>query len=119
MEEADLLCGRTAIVDHGKVLALDSPAQLKRSVPGGYLVELQLRNGANESFTQALQALRGVVEIKSESDRVRIYADRIEGLLANAMRIAGEQNVSVTDAHVSEPSLENLFLHLTGRSLRE
>ena len=119
MEEADQLCGRTAIVDHGKVLALDSPAQLKRSVPGGYLVELQVRSGGNGSFTDALQTLPGVVEIKSENDRVRIYADRVEGLLANAMRLAGEQNVMVTDAHVSEPSLENLFLHLTGRSLRE
>ena len=119
MEEADQLCGRTAIVDHGKVLALDSPAQLKRSVPGGYLVELQVRSSANRAFTEALQTLPGVVEIKTDSDRVRIYADRIEGLLANAMRLAGEQNVMVTDAHVSEPSLENLFLHLTGRSLRE
>jgi ABC-2 type transport system ATP-binding protein len=119
MEEADQLCGRTAIVDHGKVLALDSPAQLKRSVPGGYLVELQVRNNANGAFTEALQTLPGVVEIKSENDRVRIYADRVEGLLANAMRLAGEQDVMVTDAHVSEPSLENLFLHLTGRSLRE
>ena len=119
MEEADQLCGRTAIVDHGKVLALDSPAQLKRSVPGGYLVELQVRSGSDGSFTDALQTLPGVVEIKSENDRVRIYADRVEGLLANAMRLAGEQNVMVTDAHVSEPSLENLFLHLTGRSLRE
>ena len=119
MEEADQLCGRTAIVDHGKVLALDSPAQLKRSVPGGYLVELQVRNNVNGAFTEALQNLPGVVEIKSENDRVRIYADRVEGLLANAMRLAGEQNVMVTDAHVSEPSLENLFLHLTGRSLRE
>ena len=119
MEEADQLCGRTAIVDHGKVLALDSPAALKRSVPGGYLVELQIRNNANGAFAEALQTLPGVVEIKSENDRVRIYADQVEGLLANAMRLAGEQNVMVTDAHVSEPSLENLFLHLTGRSLRE
>jgi ABC-2 type transport system ATP-binding protein len=119
MEEADQLCGRTAIVDHGKVLALDSPAQLKRSVPGGYLVELQVRDGADGAFTDALQTLPGVVEIKTENDRVRIYADRVEGLLANAMRLAADQNVMVTDAHVSEPSLENLFLHLTGRSLRE
>ena len=119
MEEADQLCGRTAIVDHGKVLALDSPAQLKRSVPGGYLVELQVRNSANGAFAEALKTLSGVVEVKAENDRVRIYADRVEGLLANAMRLAGEQSVMVTDAHVSEPSLENLFLHLTGRSLRE
>src|SRR5437660_12674940 len=119
MEEADQLCRRIAIIDHGKLLALDSPAQLKRSVPGGYLIELQIRGGANETFSEALRSLTGVVEIKAENDRVRIYADRIEGLLANAMRLAGEQNVMVTDAHVSEPSLENLFLHLTGRSLRE
>src|SRR5437870_11394870 len=45
MEEADQLCGRIAIIDHGKVLALDSPAQLKRNVPGGYLIELQVRDG--------------------------------------------------------------------------
>ena len=120
MEEADQLCRRIAIIDHGKLLALDSPLQLKRSVPGGYLIELQVRSdGAIESFASALPAVPGVVEVKSDHDRVRIYADRAEGLLANAMRLAGEQGVMVTDAHVAEPSLENLFLHLTGRSLRE
>ena len=121
MEEADQLCRRIAIIDHGKLLALDSPAQLKRSVPGGYLIELQVRerNGAAKTFTNALASLTGVVEVNSEHDRVRIYADRAEGLLANVMRLASEQGVMVTDAHVAEPSLENLFLHLTGRSLRE
>ena len=119
MEEADQLCERAAIIDHGKLLALDSPAQLKRSVPGGYLIELQVRGVAPDSFTTDLRALPGVVDIKAEQDRVRIYADRAEGLLANAMRLAGDQGVNVTDAHVAEPSLENLFLHLTGRSLRE
>src|SRR5213075_1334844 len=119
MEEADQLCRRIAIIDHGKLLTLDSPSQLKRSVPGGYLIELQVRDQVSEAFVDALRTLPGVVEIKTDSDRVRIYADRIEGLLANAMRLAGDQNVMVTDAHVSEPSLENLFLHLTGRSLRE
>jgi len=119
MEEADQLCRRIAIIDHGKLLVLDSPAQLKRSVPGGYLIELQVRDDVHGSFIEALRSLPGVVEIKAENDRIRIYADRVEGLLANAMRLAVEQNVMVTDAHVSEPSLENLFLHLTGRSLRE
>ena len=119
MEEADLLCERAAIIDHGKLLALDSPAQLKRSVPGGYLIELMARGGLNDSFANALRALPGVVDVKQEQERVRIYADRAEGLLANAMRLASEQGVMVTDAHVAEPSLENLFLHLTGRSLRE
>src|SRR5437588_1953275 len=119
MEEADQLCERAAIIDHGKLLALDSPAQLKRSVPGGYLIELQVRGDVPESFVALLQTLPGVVEAKSDQDHVRIYADHAEGLLANAMRVAGDQNVMITDAHVAEPSLENLFLHLTGRSLRE
>src|SRR5437773_5600687 len=118
MEEADQLCKRIAIIDHGKLLALDAPAQLKRSVPGGYLIELQVRD-LSESFSSALRSLPGVVEVKPDHDRLRIYADRVEGLLANAMRLAGEQGVMVTDAHVAEPSLENLFLHLTGRSLRD
>ena len=121
MEEADQLCQRIAIIDHGKLLALDSPTVLKRSVPGGYLIELQVRSedGAAQSFASGLSSFPGVVDVKPERDRVRIYADRAEGLLANAMRLASDQGVMVTDAHVSEPSLENLFLHLTGRSLRE
>jgi len=119
MEEADQLCQRAAIVDHGKVLALDSPAQLKRSVPGGYLVELQVRDGISDGFVSSLQSMSGVVEVKADDKRVRIYADHAEGLLATAMRLAADQNVTITDAHVAEPSLENLFLHLTGRSLRE
>lgn len=121
MEEADQLCRRIAIIDHGKLLALDSPAQLKRSVPGGYLIDLQIRSngGAASSFASVLHSLPGVVEVKSDTERVRIYADRAEGLLANAMRLASEHNVMVSDAHVAEPSLENLFLHLTGRSLRD
>jgi ABC-2 type transport system ATP-binding protein len=119
MEEADHLCQRAAIIDHGKLLALDSPAQLKQSVPGGYLIELQVRGEVPASFNASLHALPGVVEIKADQDRVRVYADRVEGLLANAMRLAADQGVTVTDAHVAEPSLENLFLHLTGRSLRQ
>jgi ABC-2 type transport system ATP-binding protein len=119
MEEADQLCGRAAIIDHGKLLALESPAQLKRSVPGGYLVQLQVRGEVSPSFVEALRSLPGVVEVKAEQGQVRVYADHAEGLLANAMRVAADLNVMVTDAHVAEPSLENLFLHLTGRSLRE
>ena len=119
MEEADQLCKRAAIVDHGKVLALDSPAQLKRSVPGGYLVELQVRDAISDGFVTSLQSMPGVIEVKPDEKRVRIYADHAEGLLASAMRLAADQNVMITDAHVAEPSLENLFLHLTGRSLRE
>jgi len=121
MDEADQLCQRIAIMDKGKVLQRGTPAALKSGVPGGYLIELQVQSadGAVTRLASALPELPGVVEVKAQNNIVRVYADKAEGLLVNAMRVAGEHGVVVTDAHVSEPSLENLFLHLTGRSLRE
>ncbi|HZS47841.1 MAG TPA: ATP-binding cassette domain-containing protein [Blastocatellia bacterium] len=121
MEEADELCQRIAVVDHGKLLAMDTPVKLKSSVPGGYLVELQTsaQDGAASNLQTALKAIPGVVEVLNVDGRIRMYADKAEGMLAQAMKVAGDQGVSVTDAHVAEPSLENFFLHLTGRSLRE
>jgi ABC-2 type transport system ATP-binding protein len=121
MEEADQLCRRIAIMDKGTLLQLDTPSQLKAGVPGGYLIELQVQSadGAVKLLASELPALAGVVDVKVQNNTIRVYADKAEGLLANAMRVAGERGVMVTDAHVSEPSLENLFLHLTGRSLRD
>src|SRR2546429_9572792 len=71
VEEADQLCERAAIIDHGKLLALDSPAQLKRSVPGGYLIELQVGGDVADSFKTVMPALPGVVSIKGEPDADR------------------------------------------------
>ena len=121
MEEADQLCRRIAILDRGKLLAMDSPARLKTQVPGGYVVELQVRaeEDAARRLESALRGLPGVVEVAPAEGRIRLYADKAEGLLVSAMRAASDEGVMVTDAHVAEPSLENLFLHLTGRSLRE
>ncbi|MFY9553901.1 MAG: ATP-binding cassette domain-containing protein [Blastocatellia bacterium] len=121
MDEADQLCQRIAIMDKGKLLEMGTPSKLKAGVPGGYLIELQVQSadGAINSLASALPTLAGVVDVKTHNHTIRVYADKLEGLLANAMRVAGEHGVMVTDAHVSEPSLENLFLHLTGRSLRD
>src|ERR1041384_5770985 len=121
MEEADQLCQRIAIMDKGKLLALDAPAKLKASVPGGYLIELHTRatDGDGAQLISSLRTLPGVAEVNAQDGLVRLYADKAEGLLANAMRLASEQGIMITDAHVAEPSLEHLFLHLTGRSLRQ
>jgi ABC-2 type transport system ATP-binding protein len=121
MEEADELCQRIAIVDHGKLLAMDTPGKLKSSIPGGYLIELQTQalDGSASKLQDALKSMPGVVEVNNIDGRFRMYADKAEGMLAQAMKVASDQGVSVTDARVAEPSLENFFLHLTGRSLRE
>src|SRR5437016_5028952 len=119
MEEADALCDRLAIIDHGKNIALGTPRQLKSSVPGGFL--LRLRFGQHSpDLLQRLQLLAGVREVRTSDDTaVDLYADRGGSLLPEIATLASASSVELHDVHISEPSLENLFLHHTGRSLRE
>jgi ABC-2 type transport system ATP-binding protein len=131
MEEADALSHRLAIIDHGRNIALGTPTELKSSVPGGFL--LRLRFGQHSpSLLQQLQSLSGVREVRAQtqgghlqSDRdgeqnsADLYADRGGSLIPAIASLAAAANVELCDVHISEPSLENLFLHHTGRSLRE
>ena len=119
MEEADSLCHRIAIVDHGKVIAIGTPQELKRSIPGGYLLRLQFA-AAPPALPTALGALGGVNEVRvSEGGRVDVYADHGGTLIPAIVDAATAAGTTIHDVHISEPSLENLFLHHTGRSLRE
>jgi len=123
MEEADALCQRLAIIDHGRNIALGSPEELKASVPGGFLLRLRFGQYPPE-LLQRLQTLAGVREVRpnnvANSDNgVDVYADRGGPLVSEIASLASSASVELCDVHISEPSLENLFLHHTGRSLRE
>jgi ABC-2 type transport system ATP-binding protein len=123
MEEADFLCQRLAIIDHGRKIALGTPAELKASVPGGYLLRLRFGHSSPE-LLQRLQTLAGVREVRANKDgdntnSADIYADRGGSLVSEIANLASGASVELCDVHISEPSLENLFLHHTGRSLRE
>lgn len=119
MEEADALCHRLAIIDHGRVIALGTPAQLKRSIPGGFLLRLRFGNPTYDLLAR-LQLLTGVREVRNtDSVGADVYADRGGSLLAEIAAAAAATGAELSDVHISEPSLENLFLHHTGRSLRD
>jgi ABC-2 type transport system ATP-binding protein len=119
MEEADALCQRLAIVDHGRIIALGTPRELKASVPGGYLLRLRFGQPSAE-LVQRLQNLAGVREARAtDGNGVDLYADRGGPLVPEIANAAVAANIELCDVHISEPSLENLFLHHTGRSLRE
>jgi ABC-2 type transport system ATP-binding protein len=119
MEEADALCQRVAIVDHGKVIALGSPAELKRSVPGGFVIHLSVQPRP-PSLLRQLERLQGVTEARASGENaVDLYADRGGSLVPEVVNLALLERVAIHDVKVSEPSLENLFLHHTGRSLRD
>jgi ABC-2 type transport system ATP-binding protein len=122
MEEADALCQRLAIIDHGRNIALGSPTELKAAVPGGFLLRLRFGQRSPE-LLERLQTLAGVREVRmndANSDKgVDVYADRGGSLVSEIASLASGSSVELCDVHISEPSLENLFLHHTGRSLRE
>ncbi len=119
MEEADALCQRVAIIDHGRNIALGRPRELKASVPGGYLLRLRFGQHSPE-LLRRLQTLAGVREVRANDDHsADVYADRGGPLVSEIANLASAASVELCDVHISEPSLENLFLHHTGRSLRE
>ena len=118
MEEADTLSERLAIVDHGRVIACGSPAQLKASIPGGFVLRLQF-DATPPELLRALGALATVRELRpGAGGGVDLYADRGGALVGEIARLAALHQVNLHDLHIAEPSLENLFLHHTGRSLR-
>jgi len=119
MEEADALCQRLAIIDHGCNIALGTPRELKASVPGGFLLQLRFGHRSPE-WLQRLQTLAGVREVRATHDNsADVYADRGGSLVSEIASLASSASIELYDVHISEPSLENLFLHHTGRSLRE
>jgi ABC-2 type transport system ATP-binding protein len=119
MEEADALCQRLAIVDHGHRIALGTPAELKASIPGGFVLRLRFGNQTPE-LLKKLEALAGVREVRAaEPAGVDVYADRGGSLIPEIANLAVSSGAELSDVHISEPSLENLFLHHTGRSLRD
>ncbi len=118
MEEADELCDRVAIIDHGKILVQDTPTALKGSVGAQKVYELDLRSQENiPALVQQLQQLSGVASVESINKGVRIFAHGADGLLSDVVREANPYGLR--DLTITETSLETVFIRLTGRDLRE
>ncbi len=116
MEEADRLCQRLAIVDRGRLLALDAPASLKARAPGGTLVELTLDGDAAPSLERA-RATPGILRVEAEKETLRAFAERGGEAVAPLVKAAEQAGRAVVSIHLAPPSLETLFISLTGRKL--
>ncbi|MGZ5296796.1 MAG: ABC transporter ATP-binding protein [Actinomycetota bacterium] len=118
MEEADRLCERLAIMDHGKLLALDTPEALKRTVGGDTVVKMTA-TGDPERLVVHMQSLTEVTDATAVEGIVQLTARRAEGLLPRAIAHAENGGYAVHDVSIDEPTLETVFINLTGKDLRE
>ncbi len=146
MEEASRLCDRIAIMDHGQILVCDTLAKLEELIPGGTTLELRVSvpkealavvgqsgeventSGASE-LRQVLGSLPGVAKVeeiapskKTETQTdltvFRLYAEDVSALIPQAVHVITEWNAELRDLHLARPSLEDVFIYLTGRNLR-
>ncbi len=117
LEEADALCDRLAIIDHGRIVAGGTPDELKRQVAGDVVVL-----GIKENRAKALELLRGqtfVREITDEEDALHLYVDRGETVMPVILRQLDSAGIELSSLSMARPSLDDVFLRQTGRSLRE
>jgi ABC-2 type transport system ATP-binding protein len=119
LDEAEILCNRIAIIDRGKVVALGTPQELKSTVPGSDTLELTLERPAPDPALDALRALAGARSVERVGQAVRVNADGGAALLPRAIDTLRDCGVEVAAASLSRISLEDVFIHFTGRSLRE
>ncbi len=119
MDEADRLCDRIAIVDHGKLVALDSPAALKASVPGSNVIEAQFLSPPAD-WEQRLQGLSGVTSVQHEgAGMYRVLTGNGSRTTTELVEIAVQAGVDVKSLSVQNTTLDDVFVHYTGRQLRD
>ncbi len=118
MEEADQLCDRVAIMDHGRILALDTPAALKRSIDADTIVRVHT-DGSTQALAEALGRMAGATHAEAADGEVRVYLRGVTGALPRAVGAAEAAGFTVTDLSITEPTLETVFITLTGKDLRE
>ena len=118
MEEADQLCERVAIIDHGRLLALDTPAALKKSI--GADTEIRLHaSGDLEALARELGAMPGVDSARVVDGTVYAYLPADGATLPEIITHADHKGFAVRDVGIKETTLETVFIDLTGRELRE
>ena len=118
MDEADKLCDRIAIVDHGKIVALDSPLKLKASIPGKNVLEVSFSQVPN-NWTETLKSLPDVAELKSEDRIFRLSSENGPRTTVALLETARNAGVSVTSLSVQSTTLDDVFVYYTGHQLRD
>ncbi|MBD7965255.1 ABC transporter ATP-binding protein [Fictibacillus norfolkensis] len=115
MDEAHVLCDRIAIMDQGKLIALDTPSELVRNLQSDSAVEFKF----NDEVDIVLSEIDGVKQVGSQKDVHVLYTDDLQKTLTSLIAIASERELKLVDLQTRTATLEDVFIHMTGRRLRE
>ena len=119
MEEADQLCNRVAIMDHGRILALDTPAALKDTVGADTIVTVNLTGDAG-GLSQVLERdIPGVTRVRDLEGGAELHIKEAAGVLPRVVAAVERGGFELADLSVAEPTLETVFINLTGKHLRD
>jgi ABC-2 type transport system ATP-binding protein len=118
MDEADRLCERIAIVDHGHLMALDSPLRLKAAIPGENTLEVSFSDPPDD-WQSRLEALPGVEGVRGEGGVFRIQSNNGPGTTTALITTAAAEGVSLRSLSVQSTTLDDVFVHYTGHDLRD
>jgi ABC-2 type transport system ATP-binding protein len=119
MEEADRLCERVAIMDHGKILALDTPDALKRSVGADTIVTLKTPGDTQALGARIAAEIDGVTRTRPLKGGIEVHVTGVQRLVPRMVAVAEAARIELLDLSVTEPTLETVFIHLTGKELRD
>jgi ABC-2 type transport system ATP-binding protein len=118
MDEADKLCDRIAIVDHGKLVALDSPLKLKASIPGENIVEVSF-SSIPDGWVEKLKSLPGVENVVAQDSIFRIGSSNGPLTTTSLVEAAREAALTIRSLSVQSTTLDDVFIHYTGHELRD
>jgi ABC-2 type transport system ATP-binding protein len=119
MEEADQLCHRVAIMDHGRILALGTPAELKRSVDADTVVTVRTSGAADGLAELLTKQVDGVTRTRTVDGALELHMRSGRSIVARVVTAAEHGGFDIVDLSIAEPSLETVFINLTGKELRD
>ncbi len=118
--EADVLSDRVGIMHKGKLLICDTPKKLKDSIPGGDVVEIRLEKEVTQNSLEELKNLREVADVMKISSRdLRVYLNKVEEVVPQIMMLFLKKDLPILSINMSEPSLDDVFVHYTGLTIEE
>jgi len=118
MDEADVLCDRIAIIDYGKIVAMDSPSNLKKSIGGFDIIEVSLSNFTPEVY-QTLKSMKFIKKITEKEEGLRIYVEDAAKAMPVLIEEFKKTGVTIQYLAIHEQTLEDVFIHYTGKTIRE